>query len=98
MSAPSPAPRSASIGQNASLPTPTQSHVNGVTSAAASMAPSGGGGAGVMSGSGGAGGMSQQNLNQIVCEWVSLIMCVMQALVFSSSPEVFVFAAAKRTG
>ena len=66
MSAPSPAPRSASIGQNPSLPTPIQPHINGVSSAAAAMVPSGGSGGGVVSGTGGSGGMSQQNLNQIV--------------------------------
>ena len=66
MSAPSPAPRSAGIGQNPPLPTPTQPLINGVTSGAGSMAPSGINGGGGMSGGGGGGGMSQQNLNQIV--------------------------------
>ena len=73
MSAPSPAPRSASIGQNPPLPTPTQPHINGVTSGGGSIATSGVSAGGVMPGGAGAGGagggggsMSQQNLNQIV--------------------------------
>lgn len=63
MSAPSPAPRSAGGNQNPPLPTPTGTHMNGVT-ANTSVANASGGG---MTGGGGGGSvMSQQNLNQIV--------------------------------
>ncbi|ERF68541.1 hypothetical protein EPUS_04639 [Endocarpon pusillum Z07020] len=72
MSAPSPAARSASIGQNPPLPTPTQPHINGVTTGGGSMATSGVSAGGVMSGGGGGGGgMSQQNLNQIVIDYLA---------------------------
>ena len=55
--APSPAPRSGSIGPGSGIAMPTQQQM--------SSGPSGGG----PPGTGGAppGGMSQQNLNQIVC-------------------------------
>jgi hypothetical protein len=68
MSAPTPTPRSASIGQNPPLTAPSQAHVNGINSSSGSMAPSGVSAGGVVSGGGGGGGggMSQQNLNQIV--------------------------------
>ena len=67
MSAPSPAPRSASIGQNPPLPTPTQPHINGVTPGTGSMGTSSAGVSGSVSGGNVGGGLSQQNLNQIVC-------------------------------
>ncbi len=87
MSAPSPAPRSASIGQNLPLPTPTQPHINGVTSGGGSIATAGvstgvvmpgSAGAGVGGAGGGGGSMSQQNLNQIVGGRV----CACLALIF----------------
>ncbi|KAK6375742.1 Transcription initiation factor TFIID subunit 5 [Exophiala oligosperma] len=66
--APSPGPRSASTGPNGPLATPTSAPlVNGVANAPVSgtsapvAAPSGGGG----------GGMSQQNLNQIVIDYLA---------------------------
>ena len=61
--APSPAPRSASIGPNGPLPTPTTAPlVNGVVGGNAPQSAAGSGGAG----GGGGPQMTQQNLNQIV--------------------------------
>lgn len=65
MAAPSPAPRSAGMGPNLPVATPTQAQVNGITSATGPMPPSGPSGGASMSGGGG-GAMSQQNLNHIV--------------------------------
>ncbi|KAK7902607.1 Transcription initiation factor TFIID subunit 5 [Exophiala xenobiotica] len=67
-SAPSPAPRSASTGPNGPLATPTSAPlVNGVAGASVSGAPVP---APATTGSGG-GGMTQQNLNQIVIDYLA---------------------------
>ncbi|OAL25752.1 hypothetical protein AYO22_04741 [Fonsecaea multimorphosa] len=68
MSAPSPAPRSASTGPNGPLVTPTAAPlVNGVASASGSGPPASTASATGASG----GGMSQQNLNQIVIDYLA---------------------------